>query len=289
MVLRRLALGVAVLAAVGVARRLEAQDWQVIAQSRQARSESNLQVSVRFASGHVTLKPGLPGALYQTEMRYDANDFVPNVRYDASSRRLRVSLSTDDTDADIDVDTDSPQRLLLTLPRDIPVNLNMELGATASDIELGGVALEQADIKIGASEATISFSESNPIACERFEVVMGAAQLYVDHLGNAGCARVEVTGGVGELTIDLTGSWFAEGSSLAVKVGLGQVTLRIPRSLGVRVELDRLLAGFDRAGFVRRGSSYLSRDYDGAQAKLDITIHAVFGDVDVVWLDEQQR
>ncbi len=280
------ALLIAVVAALGTAAAAEAQDWQVLAQSRQARSEDDLRVSVRFASGAVDIRPGAPGLLYRAHMRYDGDHFDPSIRYREGSRRLSVHLSVDDHDADIDVDEDSPQRLELALAPSVPLNLSLDLGATANDIELGGLALKRAELRTGASQTTIRFSTPTTIECERFEVTAGAAELVVDALGNAGCERMEVRGGVGDLTINLRGDRFTSDSRLEVSVGLGQVTLEIPRSLGVRVQLDRLIAGFDRTGFERHGGDFVSENYDRAARRLDIEINAVFGDVDVIWLDD---
>ena len=53
----------------------------------------------------------------------------------------------------------------------------------------------------------------------------------------------------------------------------------------VEVPLDRLLAGFDRAGFERRGRNFVSEGFDRARQTIEIEINAVFGDVDVIWLD----
>ena len=286
---RRFALGVGLVTGFALAGSLQAQDRQVLARSRQVRGEENLRVSVEFASGFVALRPSVAGMLYQAEMTYDADHFDAKIRYDASARRLNVSLSTRGTDAAIDVDEDSPQRLGLALAPDVPIDLEMTMGATASDIELGGIALRWAEITTGASETTIQFSEPNTIACERFETSVGAARLTIENLGNAGCARMEVRGGVGDLTVDLTGSWGTQRNRLSITVGLGQLTIRIPTGLGVRVNLDRFLASFDRVGFSRQGGYYISDGYDSAPTKLDVDIEAVFGNVDVVWLDGRGR
>jgi hypothetical protein len=60
--------------------------------------------------------------------------------------------------------------------------------------------------------------------------------------------------------------------------------MRFPSHLGVAVTLERFLATFDRSGFIKRGDVYYSSNYDEAAAKLKLDIHAVLGDINVVWV-----
>ena len=50
-------------------------------------------------------------------------------------------------------------------------------------------------------------------------------------------------------------------------MALGEVTLRLPRQVGVRITLDKFLSSFDPQGLVRRGTSYrVARLRSGAAA-----------------------
>ena len=93
-----------------------------------------------------------------------------------------------------------------------------------------------------------------------------------------------VEGGVGRVTLDFGGAWTTS-SAVTVKMALGEVALRLPREVGVRLTLDKFLATFEPQGFVRRGTSYLSPGYDQATRHLDIDITTAVGGVTVDWLD----
>ncbi len=89
------------------------------------------------------------------------------------------------------------------------------------------------------------------------------------------------------MTLDFTGDW-TNGYSIHeadIKLGLGQLTLRLPKDVGIAIEVDRFLASFDRVGLTKAGSSYLSIGYDSANTKLHITLKAVLGDIDIEWVE----
>ena len=63
--------------------------------------------------------------------------------------------------------------------------------------------------------------------------------------------------------------------------------LRFPSHLGVALSLNRFLASFDASGFVKRGDTYYSENYDSAVARLDLNIEAAIGDIEVVWVPRE--
>jgi predicted membrane protein len=104
-------------------------------------------------------------------------------------------------------------------------------------------------------------------------------------LGNSRCDRITFEGGVGRVTLDFGGAWTSS-SRVAVRMALGEVALRLPRAVGVRITLDKFLASFEPQGMVRRGTSYLSPGYDQATRHLDIDVTTAIGGVTVDWLQQ---
>jgi hypothetical protein len=86
------------------------------------------------------------------------------------------------------------------------------------------------------------------------------------------------------VTLDFGGAWTSS-SRVEVKMALGEVALRLPRQVGVRITLDKFLATFEPQGLVRRGPSYLSPGYDQAARHLDIDVTTAVGGVTVDWLE----
>jgi predicted membrane protein len=91
---------------------------------------------------------------------------------------------------------------------------------------------------------------------------------------------------MGKVTLDFDGAWTSS-SRAAVRMALGELTLRLPRRVGVRLELDRFLASFDPAGLERVGTGFQSAGYDRAERRLEITVTTAVGGVKVEWADQK--
>ncbi len=261
-----------------------AQSYHTVAASRVMQGEEALHVDVEFVVGTFTLVADARGALYRATLVYDDDEFSPDISYDAEERSLSIDVSGHGVASSIREFRNSKQRLDLGLAPSIPTTLALEFGAARADIDFGGLSLARASIETGASRSTVDFSTPNRIRCEALEFDVGAAQFTARNLGNARCARIGFSGGAGEVVLDFGGQWDPNVATEAfVEIGLGKVTLRFPKALGVTVSLDRLLAGFDRSGFVKRGDRYVSENFEEAQSKIHLRVEAVIGKIAVEW------
>ena len=82
--------------------------------------------------------------------------------------------------------------------------------------------------------------------------------------------------GVGDVDLDFGGAWNQD-VALSVQVALGSVRLHVPRDVGVRLEVDRLLASVDAGDLEKRGDAYYSDNWDRATRRLRITSKTTFG------------
>jgi len=268
-----------------------AQSWRTITSARQLHGERQLDVRVQYGVGRFQLVPGAADDLYRMELRYDEDKFVPVRAYDAEAGVLRLGVrSRDGSGLNVRLGDrsrrDDPMPMLnLSLTRDIPLTLSMELGAVEADVELGGLALHRVELRTGASTTQLRFSRPNPVACDEMQIEAGAAAFNADNLASANCARIMFTGGLGDVTLDFGGDW-RRSMAGDVNVGLGTLHLRLPRGVGVEMHMNRLLASFDAAGFVKRGGTYFSENFDGAQYRLTLDVSASLGGVEITWVDE---
>jgi len=263
----------------------EAQTLRTVASSRQLQNEEALAVHVRFGVGRFRLDRDHGSALYRASLIFDEEAFEPILEYDPSAGTLEVGVDALRKNLDYHDIDDPPQRLDLALSPQLDTSIDLEFGAGSANIDLGGLSVTRATISTGASESIVQFSRPTVAPCERLELKVGAAQFRADRLGNSNCEHIEVDAAAGDITLDFTGEWQHHGETYAaVTIGLGSLSLRFPSHLGVAIELDRFLASFDRAGFVKRGDTYVSEGYDRAASRLNLKLKAVFGDVDVVWV-----
>lgn len=62
------------------------------------------------------------------------------------------------------------------------------------------------------------------------------------------------------------------------------VHLRVPESVGVRLNVHRFLVSLQLDGFTKRGSTWYSSGYDRAPVKLLVDVNAAFGSIEVDWI-----
>lgn len=266
--------------------------------ARQTGGERAVEMTVEYGAGTLIVGPADEGLLYEAVMQYDASVFEPVRRYRVSDgvARVELGLRGEGGDMELDLDWDGLRlgdldlddieeggggRLELGLSRSVPTDLEVRTGASSGTLRLGGLPLTGLRLATGASETTVSFDEPNPADMGRLEVKAGAASLVLRRLGNARATEMSFDGAVGEVLLDFTGEWDRDASA-TVKMGLGALTLRIPEDLGVRVRKSSLLSSFSGLGLERADDgSYRTVNWVEASHRLDLTVDAAFGSIDV--------
>ena len=271
-------------AVLAAAPPVGAQTWRTLTSARQRHGETHLTVEVNYAAGEFRLGAAPEGTLYRMDLRYDEDRFTPLREYDDAGARLLLGVRGRGSHVDL-VDHrkgDPVPTLDLQLAPDIPLVLDLDLGAVRSQVDLGGLALRSLRYRTGASETTLRFSRPNTAPCSELRLEAGAAAFHAWSLGNSNCRSVHFDGGVGDVTLDFSGTW--QGVVDAdLNVAIGTLTLMLPRDAGVAVHLSRLLASFDQSGLVRRGDTWYTAGYESARRRLVLDVSAAFGGINIVW------
>lgn len=284
---RRALLALALAAGAGPASAgaSDAQSWRTVTSSRQALGEKALDVAVEYGAGRLVVTPANRPLLYEFQMRYDESQTTPVTDYDRASGALRLGMTSRDRGRGLRVNrVREESRADLHLTREVPLDLDLEFGAGEADIDLGGLSLRSLRLATGASETRVAFGAPNRIAAGEVEMKAGAASFRATGLGNARAERFVFEGGVGETVLDFGGAW-DRNATAKVSMGLGSLTLRFPRDLGVRIVKDSFLTSFDDAGLTKRGGAYYSRNWESARNRLTVEVDAAFGSIDIDWID----
>jgi hypothetical protein len=264
----------------------EAQSLRPFTTFRQMHGETRLSARLEYAAGSLVVAPGQPGELYRMDLSYDEDRFVPVSDFDAASGEVVLGLRSLGQGG---IRVASRKQLLqiarVSLSPRVDLALDLNLGAAEARVELGGLRVSSLDLKTGASKTVISFSRPNATRCRRATFGAGAAEISVLGLGNSRCDEIEFEGGVGSVTLDFGGTW-SSSARVVVNMAVGELTLRLPRQVGVRIAMDKFLSSFEPAGLVRQGDEFVSENYDRAARYLDLEITTAVGGVGVEWLDE---
>lgn len=108
---------------------------------------------------------------------------------------------------------------------------------------------------------------------------MGAGKALLDLRGLT-LNAVDIAAGAGELQMDLSGAW-AQSATITIEGGVGKVTLRLPKAVGVQVEATAGLGRVNANGLSKDGDSYVNAAYGTSAVVLTITIEAGVGEVNL--------
>ena len=273
-----LALGGLAACALSAAAPLPAQSWTQVVAERERRGERALRVEVEYGAGTFQVRPGTPGVLYRLRMEYDADRFesVREFRVRDGRATLRVGVESRGRVRGLK----RGGRLELEVDPDVPLELALAFGAVEAELELGGLRLTELRVETGASDTRIAFREPNRARLESCSFEAGAAAFRVEGLGHAGCRTLRFKGGVGDVTLDFGGRWTAD-TEAEIEAGVGAFALRVPESVGVRVERETFLSSFDARGLSRTDGAYVSENWDRARHRLTVRVKAVLGAVTI--------
>jgi hypothetical protein len=263
----------------------QAQTMRPFATFRQMHGETRLATRLEYAAGSLRVAPGTPTELYRMELSYDQDRYLPVSDFDAASGSVVLGLKpSGEGGVRVVSRKQLNQVAAVALSPRVDLTLGLTLGAVDADVELGGLRVTRLDLKTGASRAVVRFSQPNAARCQHATITAGAAEVSVLGLGNSRCDEIEFEGGMGRVTLDFAGTW-SSSARVNVKMAMGELTLRLPRRVGVRISMDKFLSSFEPVGLVRRGDAFQSSNYDRAERHLDIDLTTAVGGVNLEWVE----
>jgi hypothetical protein len=256
--------------------------WRTVDLSRQLRDTGSQRIRVQYAAGKLDVRGTADPLLYAMHLRYDEARAIPLHHYDAEQRSavLGVESLGRGIRASSGGDRDETGELKLLVPARVPLELVLELGGTQSVLELGGLSLHSLRLECGATDASLSFSTPNRIRMRDIEIDVGAADFTAVNLGNANADQIRLRGGVGVVDLDFGGAW-TQDMTVTTRLAVGKLMLRIPTDVGVRLEVQRVAAGFEHQGFTKRDDAWYSENYDRAARKLRLRAETFFGKIEI--------
>jgi len=228
-------------------------------------------VEILFGAGDLEVAADASDQLFSGRFRYNVVEWEPEVTFENDV----LTVEQGGTGTKWGFPTGSTRNEWeLTFSPDIPLEMEIKVGAGKGDLDFSGLQLAGLGLELGAGDFEIQFDEPNEIEMSRFTLDAGASKLEVYGLGYASPEEIEVQGGVGDVTLDFTGDW-ARSSDVQVTAGVGSVTLHLPDDVGVRVEVDGGLSSVDASGLEREGDAYVNEAF--GEAEIELRIHVTTG------------
>jgi len=278
----------------------DTDDLRSVTSFRQWHREPRLDARITLSNGSLHILPGRHDELYRVTSEYTGTS-VPVAVYFPERGSLSLTKREGGNESSADTTENysirfgghhkaSPTTTLALSPAP-DVALQLDLVSAQTDVELGGLRVSSLGVNTALAErTTINFARPNPIACDEVVVTSGIGELSLQGLGNSRCRKATVTSVAGGVVLDYSGRDSSDSSastSLQATIIAGTLTLRVPRSIGVRLtRRNRLLAGDAPKGLLRNGDAFVSSGYEHAAQRLDADVTAMLGSVAVEWINE---
>lgn len=212
--------------------------------------------------GEFTIRPGAEGEEIRVEADYDANAF----------NLVESFTKNDDGSWVYDVSfggkggflgllfrggSNARNKVDVIIPRGHPVSIIGKIGMGESESDLGGLWVEHVDLKYSAGDHFLEFREPLPVPMKELLLDGSMGSLEVRGVGEASPRQITVDHGMGELLVDLEGTWRND-ASVDVEFSMGECRLWLPRN--ARVDIARASVGMGEKRIDRRDESGLPAD-----------------------------
>jgi hypothetical protein len=165
----------------------------------------------------------------------------------------------------------------------VPISFDVELGVGKGDFDLSGLQVKDFNLSTGASDVSLDFDEPNKGSIDNLSIESGVSKFDGRNLCNANFKRFHFQGGVGAYTLDFGGPLSSE-VDVDIEVGLGVLTVYLPRDVGARVTYDKSWASkVDTPDDFREtaDNAFTSGNYYSAPGKMNIRIDSGLGSVKI--------
>mgnify|MGYP001150379390 CR=1 FL=1 len=250
---------------------IEVGEIQEERQSISLADAESADVDVIFGAGRLQLEAGVSDRLLSGTFRYNVDRWAPQITRQGES--LTIRQGGDEGKWGIPSGSVRNRWELEFSPR-VPLDVNIRAGAGEGELDFTDLLLSELDVDIGAGDFVLRFGASNPVPMDHLTLDAGASKIEIISVGNASPETVRVQGGVGDISVDLTGAW-SRSAEITIRAGAGALALRLPDDVGVEVETRGGLANVEAYGLRQMGGTYTNDAF--GQTEIDLTINVLTG------------
>lgn len=250
---------------------------------------NRMEIEVEFSLGEIRVEHGNPAKAITGYIHYDEEYLRPEVEYEVKGGVARFRLTTKSRHEGWGGfkmrDMESPESELYFTTR-VPLEVDFSCGLGEAHLDLGELKVMDLNLNNGLGETTLDFSTPNGVKLRRISVDNGLGALVARNLSNARTQRLKFDCGLGSAELDFGGETLRD-MSVDVNVGLGSVTMWIPRGFNVEMDAEEnFLSSIDTRDMVMKGRGrYRSENYDPDRPTLRISASVGLGSINIKWTD----
>jgi hypothetical protein len=115
------------------------------------------RVELRMGAGELNVSGGAD-ALMEADFSYNVSEWEPEVSYDVSGETGELSVEQGSSDEGVRVGGDARNEWEVRFNDEVPTDLQVEMGAGESDLDLDSLTLTGLDLEMGAGQTTVDLT-----------------------------------------------------------------------------------------------------------------------------------
>ena len=238
--------------------------------------ESPANVELVFGAGELQIGPGADTALIEGQAQYNVPDFKPEVELEGNE----VKVSTGDLEISgiPNIRFDDIENNWEIKLGDAPMDLKINAGAYEGNFDLGGLTLQSLEIRDGAADVNLDFSELNKTEMRSFRYSTGASSVALNNLANANFSLMTFRSGAGEYTLDFSGD-LQRSANVIIESGISKIVIVVPEGTSAVVTFRGGLTDVDKDDeWVISGNTY---EVTGSGPTLNIEVEMGAGNLEL--------
>lgn len=235
-------------------RGVRVGDLQTESQTVELGDADSVAVEIQMSAGELGVSGGA-NELLEASFTYNVEEMDPQATYSGGRLVVKDKDVEEGVASLLDLD-EFRNEWDLKLNEDVPMAMELNLGAGPTNLTLGSLNLTNLDINGGAGNVDLDLN------------------------GSQALRRLNFDAGAGEVTIDLTGDWQND-LDARIAGGLGNINVRVPGNVGVSIEVQTGVGGVDANGLTKDGNTYVNDAYGTSDVTLRIAINGGVGQINL--------
>ena len=243
--------------------------------------QETLSIEVEIDGGELIVLQSNDKQKCSIFMSYPQEKCTVDVRYNENRGQLDISIENDEWNFDGD-EKKAPQ-VVLELPYGPEIALSAYIKAGETKFELGDLKLTDFELRNWAGQTTVNFAEPNRTIMQTFDVNVKVGEVELLNLGNALFEDANINSGIGELRVDFRGKGLKQ-TNARIDLDIGETTVILPPDVATKLKVSKFLFLSEVRypnWFEKRGSYYISENYDDTDKRLSLNISSGIGELSI--------
>jgi len=217
-------------------------------------SATFVNVQINFLGGTMDISGGSK-KLMNAKFEYSASVWKPEIEYKMRDKIGNLKLYMPDAEDDININDEDINEWDIKLNNDVRMDLSIKLGGGEGNYDLSQLKMNSLEIRLIGGKLDID-------------------------LRNSSLPRLDFKAFAGEANVDLSGKWENDLDADFV-AGVGELNLKLPQKVGVRVHASGILGNIEAPGFIKEDNYYTNDAFRNTKITLYIDIFGGIGNVNL--------